>query len=251
MRDSLEAHRGARAGVALLDRLLRRVEVFGFHLAALDARQDAEVHRRVVGELLGVEGFAELDRAARTERISAALQGEVPALGDDPSAEAVSTVEVFRALAEARERFGPEATGVFVVSMAQGPDDALAVLLLARVGGCVEASGAVPLDVAPLFETVDDLEAGPGTLEALAADPTYREHVAARGGKQMVMLGYSDSNKDGGITASRLGLDRAQATDRQRGAGGGAGPRLLPRPRRVDQPWRRRLPRRPRRRRAL
>ena len=211
MRDSLRAHRGARAGVALLDRLLRRVEVFGFHLAALDARQDAEVHRRVVGELLGVEGFAELDRAARTERISAALQGEVPALGDDPSAEAVSTVEVFRALAEARERFGPEATGVFVVSMAQGPDDALAVLLLARVGGCVDTSGAVPLDVAPLFETVDDLEAGPGTLEALAADPTYREHVAARGGRQMVMLGYSDSNKDGGITASRLGLDRAQA----------------------------------------
>lgn len=211
MRDSLEANRGARAGVALLDRLLRRVEVFGFHLAALDARQDAEVHRRVVGELLGVDGFAELDGAARTERISAALQGEVPALGGDASAEAMSTVEVFRALAEARERFGPEATGVFVVSMAQGPDDALAVLLLARVGGCVEASGAVPLDVAPLFETVDDLEAGPGTLEALAADPTYREHVAARGGKQMVMLGYSDSNKDGGITASRLGLDRAQA----------------------------------------
>jgi len=211
MRDSLKAHRGARAGVALLDRLLRRVEVFGFHLAALDARQDAEVHRRVVGELLGVEGFAELDGPARTERLSAALRGEIPALGRDASAEAVSTVEVFRALADARERFGPEATGVFVVSMAQGPDDALAVLLLARVGGCVDPSGAVPLDVAPLFETVDDLEAGPETLEALAADRTYREHVAARGGQQMVMLGYSDSNKDGGITASRLGLDRAQA----------------------------------------
>ncbi|MEE2941436.1 MAG: phosphoenolpyruvate carboxylase [Planctomycetota bacterium] len=211
MRDSLREHRGARAGGALLDRLLRRVEVFGFHLASLDARQDAEVHRRVVGELLGVEGFAALDGAARTERLSAALRGEVPTLGHDASAEARSTVEVFRALADARERFGPAATGVFVVSMAQGPDDALAVLLLARVGGCMEKSGVVPLDVAPLLETVDDLEAGPATLEALAADPTYREHVAARGGKQMVMLGYSDSNKDGGITASRLGLDRAQA----------------------------------------
>lgn len=211
MRDSLRGHRGSRAGVALIERLLRRVEVFGFHLAALDARQDAEVHRRVVGELLGIEGFSELDGAARTERISAALRADAPTLPEGASEETISTVEVFRALADARTRFGPEAMGVFVVSMAQGPDDALAVLLLARAGGCMDETGAVPLDVAPLFETVDDLEAGPATLRALAADPTYRAHVAARDGKQMVMLGYSDSNKDGGITASRLGLDRAQA----------------------------------------
>lgn len=211
MRDSLLAHRGAKAGVVLLERLLRRIEVFGFHLAALDARQDAEVHRRVVGELLGVDGFPELGREERTAHLSAALRADVPALADDASDEARRTVEVFQALRDGRARFGPEALGVFVVSMAQGPDDALAVLLLARAGGCVDDAGAVPLDVAPLFETVDDLERGPDTLRALASDPTYRAHVAARNGRQMVMLGYSDSNKDGGITASRLGLDRAQA----------------------------------------
>lgn len=211
MRDSLTAHRGARAGVALLERLLRRVEVFGFHLAALDARQDAEVHRRVVGELLGIENFAELSGAERTKRISAALEGDAPSLSADASDEARRTVEVFQALRDARERFGPEALGIFVVSMAQGPDDALAVLLLARAGGCVDGAGAVPLDVTPLFETVDDLEGGPGTLRSLAGNVTYTAHVRARDGKQMVMLGYSDSNKDGGIAASRLGLDRAQA----------------------------------------
>jgi len=215
MRDSLLTHRGARAGVALLDRLLRRIEVFGFHLAALDARQDAEVHRRAVGELLGVDGFAELPREERTRRISDALGeaagGAALELPGGASDEAKSSVEVFRAIRESRERFGPEALGVFCVSMAQGPDDALAVLLLARAGGCVDEGGQVPLDVAPLFETVDDLEGGPETLRALAGDPTYAAHVAARDGRQMVMLGYSDSNKDGGIAAARLGLDRAQA----------------------------------------
>ncbi|MFT5286226.1 MAG: phosphoenolpyruvate carboxylase [Planctomycetota bacterium] len=106
--------------------------------------------------------------------------------------------------------YGDRALGPFNISMAKGPDDALAVLLLARAGGCVRADGSVPLDVAPLFETVDDLEAGPDVLRALASDPTYAEHLTSRGNRQIVMLGYSDSNKDGGIAASRVGLDRAQ-----------------------------------------
>ncbi len=110
----------------------------------------------------------------------------------------------------ARERYGAQALGPYVVSMAQGPDDALAVLLLARTGGCTASDGSVPLDVAPLFETVDDLVAGPGVLRALAEDPAYAAHLATRGRRQVVMLGYSDSNKDGGIAASRVAIDRAQ-----------------------------------------
>jgi phosphoenolpyruvate carboxylase len=94
--------------------------------------------------------------------------------------------------------------------MAQGPDDALAVLLLARAGGCVASDGSVPLDISPLFETVDDLIAGPEVLRSLSIDTTYAAHLTARGRRQFVMLGYSDSNKDGGITASRVALDRAQ-----------------------------------------
>ena len=100
--------------------------------------------------------------------------------------------------------------GTFVVSMAEGPDDALAVLWLARLAELVDEDGAVPLDVAPLFETVDDLERGPAVLEVLAAEPVYAKHLEHRGSRQMVMLGYSDSNKDGGITASRWALQKGQ-----------------------------------------
>src|SRR6185437_13379746 len=77
-------------------------------------------------------------------------------------------------------------------------------------GGLVEGDGVVPLDIAPLFETIDDLKNAPATLRALLADPLYRAHLAARGDRQWVMLGYSDSGKDGGTLASRWGLQRAQ-----------------------------------------
>jgi len=216
---SLERNGGARAGLALVRRTLRRVEVFGFHLAALDTRQDAEVHRRAVGELLGVEDFSAQPAAERTERLARALAaGTAPSTAPRTAAstggvsdETLRTVEVFRALSEALAAYGPRALGPAIISMAQGPDDALAVLYLARAGGCITADGVVPLDIAPLFETVDDLEAGPGVLRALAADSTYAAHLTARGKRQVVMLGYSDSNKDGGIVASRVALDRAQS----------------------------------------
>jgi len=210
--DSLERHGGARAGLALVRRALLRVDVFGFHLAALDARQDAEVHRRAAAALLGAPGLPEWTAGERAARIAAALRAPAAAApgAADADPEAARALDVFRALAEARERYGPAALGPFVVSMAQGADDLLAVLLLARAGGCVDEAGDVPLDVAPLFETVDDLEAGPDVLRALCADPTYARHLQARGRRQVVMLGYSDSNKDGGLAASRVALERAQ-----------------------------------------
>ena len=210
---SLDQNRGQRAGLKLLERLLSRVATFGFHLAHLDCRQDAEVHRRVIGELLGDAGFSERSREERTELVTAALRsGSMEEEStSEPSAEAMSTLEVFDALRGARERHGADAVGTFVISMAQGPDDALAILALARAGGCVDEAGRVPLDVVPLFETVDDLKRGPEVLVSLAENATYAEHLAQRGGKQLVMLGYSDSNKDGGITASRWALQKGQA----------------------------------------
>ncbi len=207
---SLANHEGSRAGLALVHRALRRVDVFGFHLATLDTRQDAEVHRRVAGVLIGDSDFIERSSSERATRIAAALADSPSTAGDPEDEETRRALEVFRALAEARVTYGDRALGPFVISMAKGPDDALAVLLLARAGGCVGPDGGVPLDVAPLFETVDDLEVGPEVLRALAGDPTYAAHLAARGGRQIVMLGYSDSNKDGGIAASRVALDRAQ-----------------------------------------
>jgi phosphoenolpyruvate carboxylase len=208
--DSLANSGGSRSGLALVERTLRRVDAFGFHLAALDVRQDAETHRRVVGELLGDPDFSSRAPAERTTLIAQALRAGLTRSPELPSEETAKSLEVFRALAEALEHYGPRALGPYIISMAQGPDDALAVLLLARAGGCVADDGSVPLDIAPLFETVDDLEAGPDVLRALSGDATYAEHLAARGRRQVVMLGYSDSNKDGGITASRVSLDRAQ-----------------------------------------
>ncbi|MDF1800937.1 MAG: phosphoenolpyruvate carboxylase [Planctomycetota bacterium] len=208
--DSLASSGGSRSGLALVERTLRRVDAFGFHLAALDVRQDAETHRRVVGELLGDPGFSERPPAERTARIASALDAGTTRAPDSPSEETAKTLEVFRAFAEALASYGPRALGPYIISMAQGPDDALAVLLLARAGGCVASDGSVPLDVSPLFETVDDLVAGPEVLRALSSDATYAAHLAARGQRQVLMLGYSDSNKDGGITASRVALDRAQ-----------------------------------------
>lgn len=210
IRQSLEANAGSLAGLDLIRRTIWRVRVFGFHLAALDVRQDSEVHRRVVGLLLGDAEFSERSTEERTSRIADELRagGEAPTEVEDE--EAARTMDVFRALDEALHRYGERALGPYVISMAKGADDALAVLLLARKCGLVDENGCVPIDIAPLFETVEDLEAGPEVLRALCADPTYAEHVDSRGRTQIVMLGYSDSNKDGGITASRVALNEAQ-----------------------------------------
>ncbi len=210
MEASLEHNRGSHAGLYRLRRLRLRVETFGFHLAALDTRQDARVYRRVAGTLLGAPEFPELPAAERGRRLATAIASGAALAAFPPDPEVERTLEVFRALHECRRRFGPECLGPTIVSMASGPDDALAVLWLARVAGLVEADGRVPLDVAPLFETVEDLEQGPATMAALYRDPHYRDHLAGRGDRQVVMLGYSDSSKQAGIVASRLALEEAQ-----------------------------------------
>jgi phosphoenolpyruvate carboxylase len=110
-----------------------------------------------------------------------------------------------------RHRYGGPAIGSYVVSMARDIDDVLAVLLLARWAGLLDSdSGQVPLDVAPLFESVGALEAAGDTLTRLLADPIYRAHLDARGRRQVVMIGYADSNKESGIASSRWLLRRAQ-----------------------------------------
>jgi len=182
--DSLHLNRGDHAGRELVMRLIGLVEVFGFHMATLDVRQDSGVHRRVLDAL-----------AAGTA-------------ADDPSV--APTLDVFKALDEARRAHGARAVGPYIISMARGPDDVRAVLELARHAGFGGDDGTVPLDVAPLFETVDDLDHGPATLAAMLADPAYRKHLETRGDEQLVMLGYSDSNKDAGIAASRWALQKAQ-----------------------------------------
>jgi phosphoenolpyruvate carboxylase len=173
---SLQVHRGEHAGRFAVQRLLRRARSFGFHLATLDLRQDSAVHEE-------------------------ALAG-----GDARDA----TLAVFAEIKALRHSHGPGAIGLYIISMARSATDARAVLELARQGGCVEADGSVPLDVSPLFETVGDLEAAPAVMRELFEDAAYRAHLRRRGDRQVVMLGYSDSAKDGGLLASRWALQRTQ-----------------------------------------
>lgn len=206
---SLRVNKGRNAGLVLVQRLLRRAQTFGFHLATLDVRQNALVHRRVVGEGLGEPRWTSLDSDARTERLKEALERrESPA--EALSSEGRRTLAVFQAISHARRKYGKEAIGQYIVSMAHGPDDVLSVLLLARWGGLGAKGAPVPLDIAPLFETVEDLENAERIMARLLADERYRQHLRSRGDEQMVMIGYSDSNKEGGLVSSRWGLQKAQ-----------------------------------------
>ncbi len=204
---SLARNRGEHAGRFALQRILWRARSFGFHMAALDLRQDSAVHDQALAGLENAPDWGQRPLPERIARLHGLIAGEAPANAD--AAAATSTLAVFAAVHELRARLGANAFGPYIISMARNAADALAVLALARLAGCV-TDGAVPLDVAPLFETVDDLAAAPDTMRALFEDPLYRRHVAARGDRQIVMLGYSDSAKDGGVLASRWALQRAQ-----------------------------------------
>ena len=207
---SLHENKGDHAGGFAVRRLLWRVRTFGFHLARLDVRQESSVHGRALASVLdGQEAWDAADAVTRAARLAPFASGEqaLP-VSNEEGGERLD--EVFAALADAHHRHGADALGSYIISMAHDRSDVLAVLALARRGGLVDDAGAVPLDIAPLFETVDDLKRGTDTLRDLLADPVYRTHLASRGDVQMVMLGYSDSGKDGGIAASRWGLQRAQ-----------------------------------------
>jgi len=207
---SLHENKGDHAGGFAVRRLLWRVRTFGFHLARLDVRQESSVHGRALASVLdGQEAWDAADAVTRAARLAPFASGEqVLPVSNEEGGERLDAV--FAALADAHHRHGADALGSYIISMAHDRSDVLAVLALARRGGLVDDAGAVPLDIAPLFETVDDLKRGTDTLRDLLADPVYRTHLASRGDVQMVMLGYSDSGKDGGIAASRWGLQRAQ-----------------------------------------
>lgn len=206
---SLIAHDGIHAGAFAVRRLLWRVHGFGFHLARLDVRQDARVHAQAVSDALLDPQWAQRTDIEQAEFLKSQAAGDslLPSARDEENQRLDA---VFATLADRRVRQGADALGLYVISMAHGVGDVLAVLALARRGGLVE-DGAVPLDIAPLLETIADLRSGAGLLRDLAGNEVYRAHLARRGNVQTFMLGYSDSAKDGGILAARWALERAQA----------------------------------------
>ncbi len=207
--DSLAENKGHSGGLFAVRRLIRRIQTFGFHLVTLDVRQDAEVHRSVVGECLGIDDWDEWSAADRAERIIEAIDSKEGApLSVSPQAR--KTIGVFQAISFCRRKYGKRSIGPFIVSMTQGADDILSVLLLAEWGELHNKRGDVPLDVAPLLETVDDLQRGPQIINDVLDTERYRTHLKRRLNRQMIMVGYSDSNKDGGLASARWALQNAQ-----------------------------------------
>ncbi len=208
---SLKANKGFHAGWGNVQRLIRRVETFGFHLATLDLRQQAEIHHRVIAQ--GLDDPNWMVRTA-TERHDLLVQAIERDAGVKMELDALGrrTLGVFEAILQARHRYGREAIGYYVVSGTQGADDVLAPLLLARWAEAYDrVSGEVAVDIAPLFESVDSLERCGEVMKTLLGDPLYRRHLDARGRTQCALIGYSDTNKESGICAARFAAYRAQA----------------------------------------
>lgn len=208
--ESLLAHRGRHAGFFPVQRLLRRIATFGFHLAALDVRQHAEVHHQVLAQGLDDPDWLTRSRRERHTRIVDAIRRDQ---GPKVELDAVGrrTLGVFEDLAQSRFRYGREAIGYYVVSGTAGSDDVLAPLLLARWAGIDDPrTESVPLDVAPLFESVDALRHSGEIMGALLQDPVYRAHLELRDRRQCVLVGYSDSSKQAGLCASRIAVHDAQ-----------------------------------------
>ncbi|MDN5932933.1 MAG: phosphoenolpyruvate carboxylase, partial [Pseudonocardia sp.] len=210
---SLRGHLGERIAEATAERVLRVARTTGLHLAELDLREHAEAHHAALAAL--APGYADLDGPGRAAWLSAELAGGrplAPRRGPLPAATA-GVLETLDALREAQRTLGPEAARTYIVSMCRGPEDVLAVAVLAREAGLVAATGddvESSVDLVPLLETVDELSRAGALLDALLTDPGYRPLVRARGDVQEVMLGYSDSNKGAGLTTSQWEIHRAQ-----------------------------------------
>ncbi len=210
IQESLRLHRGERLADGRLARIVSQVEIFGFHVATLDVRQHSERHGAAVEEILARAGHAGYGGSSEPQKeacLTKALEesGVWPAATSGLSEATAETLEVFRVIERAHGRLGPRAVDSYVVSMTRGPSDILEVLRLAR-----DANVADALDLVPLFETIDDLRAAPGIMARLFANPAYAGHLAARGRAQPIMIGYSDSNKDGGYLTANWELHLAQ-----------------------------------------
>ena len=218
IREALRHDSGAFAAAGELRDVIRQVEVFGFHFARLDIRENAERHRGAVDEVLvamGVHGSpGDLDESARIELLRGEIANPRPLIPIDLSGfsdEAGQTIQLFRTLRELHDEGHDGALEAYVISHAESATDVLDVLLLMKEASLAESGGeSALLRIVPLFESGETLENSPETMATLLDEPVYRAALKATGDVQEVMVGYSDSNKDAGYLASCWGVYEAQ-----------------------------------------
>ncbi|HRQ80721.1 MAG TPA: phosphoenolpyruvate carboxylase, partial [Azospirillaceae bacterium] len=201
-----------------LRRLIVAAKTFGFHLAPVDLRQNSDVHERTVAELLAAAGrcadYLALDENARINLLADEIASPRPLYSPylSYSDEAAGELAIFFAARDLKAAYGEETLPNCIISKTDGASDLLEVALLLKEAGLL-IPGAAPrlrMNIIPLFETIGDLQQAPQTMERLFALPGYRTLVAARGDEQEVMLGYSDSNKDGGFLTSGWELYKSE-----------------------------------------
>ena len=214
---SLTVNGSAALAKGRLRHLRRAVDLFGFHLASIDLRQNSDVHERSVAELLsfadaGID-YTALSEDERIELLVRELETNRPLASRyaDYSEETASELDILRTAADARSRFGSDAVVNCVISKTDGVSDILEVAVLLKEAGLLRPKDkALDLNIAPLFETIGDLRNCAATMDRLLSIPTYRRFLESRGNLQEVMLGYSDSNKDGGFLTSGWELYKAE-----------------------------------------
>ncbi len=217
---SLRSHRGAALVGERLRPLMRALEVFGFHLATVDLRQSSDQHERVVAELLATArieaGYAALPEEQRCALLQRLLCDARPlrVVGAEYSEHTRGEIAIFETARAARERYGHDAIRHYIISHTETVSDLLEVLLLQKeVGlmrGTLDGDARAGLIVVPLFETIEDLRNAAPIMRAFYAIPGIAALVTRSGAEQDIMLGYSDSNKDGGIFTSNWELYRAE-----------------------------------------
>ncbi len=199
-----------------LRHLRRAVDCFGFHLASLDIRQNSAVHERTVAELIDAAtpgmSYLALNEEARIALLASELRNARPLTSSfvKYSEETLGELAVFHAAAEAHAKFGADVICQCIISMCKGMSDMLEVAVLLKEAGLVDPSGRSAVNIVPLFETIEDLQASSAIMDGMLSLHDYRKLVDGRGAVQEVMLGYSDSNKDGGFVTSGWELYKAE-----------------------------------------